>query len=109
MPGDLFRSGDLCWLRAHVCNDATETLQGMPLFVVLDVVGAYWFWPTWSSDIDYDRRDFVPGQTTVGIIPEFTWPENDSAFSGAMFHGAVLDQEMTTLLGEMGSWRFGWR
>ena len=92
-----------------MCNDGPQTLRNIPLFVVLDVAGAYWFWPTWSSEIDYDSRDFDPGRTIVEIIPEFTWPENSSAYDGAMFHGAILDQEMTTLQGEMGSWRFGWR
>lgn len=109
MPGNLYGSGDICWLKAHVCNDGPQTLRNIPLFVVLDVAGAYWFWPTWSSEIDYDSRDFDPGRTIVEIIPEFTWPENSSAYDGAMFHGAILDQEMTTLQGEMGSWRFGWR
>lgn len=108
MPGDLFEPGDICWLQAHVCNDGTETLPEMPMFVLLDVAGSYWFWPTWSNDIDYDIRDFESGRTTVEIIPEFTWPDNSSAFNDAKFYGAILDQEMTTILGEIGNWRFSW-
>ena len=108
MPGDLFSQGDVCWVQAIICNDGSETISGIPLVVVLDLAGSFWFWPSWTPAFDYELMSFEPGQTIVEIIPEFIWPIYSPAFSDAVFYGAMLNPEMTAILGEMDTWSFSW-
>jgi hypothetical protein len=110
MPAEYFRPGDPCWLQAIMRNPG-PALQGIPLVVLLDIgVGRYWFWPSWSEyppDIDYQSMYVPVGRTEVEIIPEFAWPEGAGEAEGIVFYGAMLNQTMTGLLGDVGMWTFG--
>lgn len=105
-----FLPGELCACDALVCNAGTEELEGYPLFVILEVAGTYFFGPSFTEYDSYlaDYPVFEPGSTRVEVLPEFEWPSGAGSFDGCILYGALTDPAVTTLVGEMGSWTFGW-
>ncbi len=108
MPTQWFTPGDNCFLTASVCNASTADLNGNPLFVILDVYGQYWFAPGWTETPDAYSRNYEPGLTVISVINPFQWPQNTGTAENIFFHAALTDPGITTILGEMSSWRFGW-
>ena len=93
-----------------------SALSDIPTFFVLDVYGSYWFWPSWTHydppanpDIDYMLMEVPTGTTLVEVIGTFTWPDtgNDSA-SGLHLYGAMLNTDMTDILGRMADKEWGY-
>lgn len=108
MPAHSFEPGDVCGLTLE-CGNPGEPLTAVPLFVLLDVLGTYWFYPTWNLEppawVDVD----VPtGVTSMIILEPFAWPEGAGSADGIYFHAAMTDKGITQLLGDMDSWEFGW-
>jgi len=113
MPASDFHPGDVCSLHARVCNDTGEFIPQAPVFVFLDIgTGDYWFAPTWAhypADIDGYLLDLPTGLTPIEVIPEFSWPAGAGNFDGpAVFWGAVTDAAVTTVIGNIGQWEFGY-
>jgi len=111
MPSSLYRPGDICWCTATVCNAEAQALEGNPLWVILDVFGTYYFAPSFSQTPEnylaqYPR--FEVGETVVEVLPSFTWPEGAGSANGVVWYGALTDPQVTTLVGELGSFTFGW-
>ena len=106
-----FHPGDPFACTATVCNNTGAELPDMPLFVLLEVMGHYYFGPTFSESVDtyLDGNPTYPeNETEVDVIPPFTWPEGAGSFHGAYFHAALTDPDMTFLYGAMDSVEFGW-
>jgi len=112
IPMEYVSPGDTFFVEATVCNpDALMT--DVPFFALLDVgIGEYWFYPSWAHyppDVDYAEMDLPTGETVVEVIPAFTWPDTGhSAFSGIIIYGALLNQEMTAIIGDLGMVTFGY-
>ena len=109
MPAQYFSYGDSCFLRAHIRNDQPRT--GVPVAVVLDVLGSYWFWPGWTHAYDESVRDIPTGNSEAEIISQFVWPDTgyDTA-SNITFWGAMLTAGRDEVLGGnagIGKWTFG--
>jgi len=107
----MFYHGDLCWLDAVICNPGSPRTS-VPFFVLLDAAGQYFFYPGWSAypdeGIDYQLLPTLPqGATLRHIIPEFTWPAAAGHMSDVRFYSALVDVDAGVLMGEMGSWEFG--
>ncbi|MBN1355366.1 S8 family serine peptidase [bacterium] len=107
MPSEYFTPGDPCACRVFVCNPDPDGYANMPLFVILDVYGLYFFAPSFS-DFDYYSLALVPGEMEIEVLPEFTWPEGAGSASGILWYGAMTDPGITQLFGEMDTWEFGW-
>jgi hypothetical protein len=111
MPSDYFRPGDICWLNAHVHNPG-DPIPDTPLVVMLDIgTGDFWFWPSWAHyppDIDYAIIEVAHGTSTYPIIGEFVWPSEVGSMNGLIFWGALLNQDLTEVVGEFGYWVFGY-
>jgi len=104
-PGDTF----YCW--AHLCH--TSTLSGKTnLVIMLDIgTGDYWFWPDWAQyppDFSYGRVSFTdPAVRSIEIIPDFTWPDTgDSSLEGINLWGAMLNDTLDAIVGELGVAKF---
>jgi hypothetical protein len=110
MPSTMFHSGDPCSCLVTVCNASGATLNGYPLFVVLDVYGAYFFAPSFTSYDNYlsAHPSFEVGETPVQVLPEFPWPSGVGSASGLNWYTAMTDPAITGLYGELGMWTFGW-
>lgn len=111
MPSEIFHEGETCNTYAMVCNAEGYILQEYPLFVILDVYGTYFFAPSFDPVFD-NYLDlypaFDPGLTLVEVLPDFPWPANAGTASGLVWYGALTDPSMTDLVGDLGTFTFGW-
>jgi len=107
----MFSDGDPCNCYAVICNAEWITLQGYPLFVILDVYGSYFFAPSFNTTFD-NYLDAYPeiyqGEMVVEVIGDFEWPSGVGSASGLMWYGALTTPEMTELFGQLGTFEFGW-
>jgi hypothetical protein len=98
---------------AYLCNTGDE-LSSVPFFLVLEVTGSYFFYPSWCSMDDCPGGNFevlgtVPtGLTEKTIFGDFSWPSNVGAFDGIRFYGAMVDLSQAQLIGSIGAWEFGY-
>ena len=107
MPSSEFAPGDICACHLYICNPGSTTLSNVPVFALLDVYGSYFFAPDFSSFNHY-TEDISPGTTHITVLPTFSWPENAGAASGIRWYAAMTDADITTLIGNLGQFEFGW-
>ena len=100
MPAKQFDPGDSFYVNAVITNPG-ETLEQIPLFVILDAGGYYWFWPRWKTlpEIDWRSLNVPTGISSQVIIEPFEWPEVDGSGAGLSFWAALLDPDMQEILG----------
>ncbi len=108
MPAHWFAPGDPCNCTATVANAEMETLSGFPVFLVLDVFGAYYYAPGFTSEFDYYPGPWPAGVTSIAAIPGFFWPDTGSTASGLVWYSALTDPDVSTIVGSWDSWEFGW-
>jgi hypothetical protein len=88
----------------------------VPTFFILEVYDVYWFWPSWGmydppdfTDIDFMRIDAPTGTTNVTVISPITWPDTGpDIVTGLWIYGAMLNEEMTEILGDMAAQEWGY-
>ncbi len=98
------------WLEAAVINPSDD-IASAPFVCVLDVLGQYFFYPSWSAyppDFDYSDEALPVGTTRLVLIPEIEWPDGAGELSGIFFHAAVLTDDMSALRGNMASIEWGY-
>ena len=107
MPAHFFREGDPCGCSVFLCNPSDETYSDVPLFVLLDVYGSYFFAPGYTS---FDRYviDLHQGREEMVILPVFNWPQISGSADGILWYAAMTNAGMSELFGGMDSWEFGW-
>lgn len=81
--------------------------SNVPLFVVLDVYGAYLFAPSFS-DFDHWTIELNPGVLEQQVISPFIWPNGTGTASSIFWYAAMTSQDYTEFLGEMSVFEFGW-
>ena len=92
-----------------MCNTTGHLLRNVPLFVLLEAYGTYYYAPDYTTDIDYYIIKFLlPGEHEICALPGFEWPETGTEGSGIKFYAAMTDQDMLNVLGEMDEFTFGW-
>lgn len=107
IPSVYLSAGDPFYCYVILCNPDLITYPDIPVFVLLDVYGSYFFAPSFSG-FDYYERDLYPGKTTIEVLPEFTWPANAGAASGIAIYAGMTNHEMTMLFGALAYVTFGW-
>jgi hypothetical protein len=105
LPADEFRPGDICRLNAHICNADPDILTDVPVFFLLEVDGQFWFWPSWS-ELDYQLMNLSSGITGLTVIEPFIWPSGAGSYEPIYFYGALLNESMTSILGDWDSVSF---
>ncbi len=111
MPLTNYLPGDICYCRALVCNLEGTPLSGYPVFVILDVYGSYFFAPGFTENYDNymgQYPELPEGATVIEVLPDFLWPEGAGNAEGIRWYGAVTDPGVTSIVGEMGTFTFGW-
>ena len=103
-----FKTGDDFLLQAVITNTGPDVLNDIPLIILLDVFGSYWWYPTWDTTFMFEYRDIYFGETDIEIF-HFTWPEVKSSASGILMYGALLNTAFTEILGNWDYVEFGWR
>lgn len=103
------------WVDGYAVNTGLE-LPDTAVFVILDISDALWFWPTWSSfdpvtntGINFELLDLMPGVTQIDVLPEIIWPDTgNSSASGIHFISALVDRELSVIIGNVASVEFGY-
>ncbi len=112
MPAHYFSWGNICRLNAYLYNCSDNELFNVPLVVILDVYGQYWYWNRWTPDFDYNLIRLPPGVSEKEIISSFVWPDmGNDELTGIIFWGAMLNENMNGILGGMdgiSQWNFGY-
>lgn len=80
---------------------------GIPLFVILDVWGAYYFAPSFT-EWDYYTVDpsSIPRNKTV--VEGFFWPPDIGQAEGLVWWAAMLDPTFSYLVSNLDTWEFGY-
>jgi hypothetical protein len=105
---NLYRAGDIFWLKCHVCNNTGSTLYDKPMAILLGVYGEYWFWPEWSQDFAVKILNFPPERTTFYVFEPFEWPVVGGHVIGLELYAAMLTLEMDEIFGEYAYLTFGY-
>jgi len=94
-----YTGGDPFILDVTMYNPLAETT--IDEYILLDIYGmSYFFWPSWSEDVDYRQETLLQGQEKTHNIFNFTWPENVGSADGLKFWAAMLDSTTKELYGE---------
>ncbi|MCD4655459.1 hypothetical protein K8T06_16185 [bacterium] len=107
MPSDDFAAGDEFYCHLVICNPDSTTYDNVPVFLILDVYGAYFFAPDFS-DFNYYTETIPQGETLISPLGTFNWPSGAGTATGIIWHAAMTNQEMTDLFGAYGFYEFGW-
>lgn len=111
MPSTNYTAGMMCYCNVTVCNPSEAPLTDCPLFVILDVYGAYYFAPSFNDTFDYYLTlypEFPPGATVVPVLPEFQWPDIQGSASGIFWYAALTDIAVSRVIGDADAFSFGW-
>jgi len=94
----MFRAGDRFLLTCQAVNMGQMVTVNQ--YVILDVYGAYYFWPSWTPSLDNLMRDLPADYMgEVDILLDFIWPEGAGAADGILFYSAFTDPGNTQLIG----------
>jgi len=77
-------------------------------YILLDVYGLYFFWPSWSEDLDFENHTYPDGYHETSSILQFIWPEVQGHADGLFFYAGCLYTGTTTLIGEVSMVEFGY-
>lgn len=108
MPSNFFHPGDVCAVEVRICNPSVATYHDVPLFVILDVYGNYYFAPDFSSFAYYTLEDVASGQTTLSILSQFNWPDGAGIAENINWYAGMTNKDQTQLFGNYGFFSFGW-
>jgi peroxiredoxin len=97
-----YGAGDLFVLSTRVVTLGAVELDQ---FVVLDVYGSYWFWPSWGTELDSERRSFPGGELNEELL-SFTWPSGAGSATEIRFWAALLRPADGSLYGRYGNCEF---
>ena len=108
LNGEVFSAGDLFELQMYTVNNGADVIR--QVYIILDVFGSYWFWPSWTPfppAIDYDLRDIRHGISQTEEIIAFTVPDGVSPVAGIVFWGGMLKPNTAILWGRVARVEFG--
>lgn len=95
----MFRSGDPFLLTVSRWN-TTAMPRELPLFIILDIEGSYWFWPDWSISVNWLVVDLPVAPSAFSeTILDFTWPDQAGAAGGLKFWAAFTNETGDAIVG----------
>ncbi|MBN1552110.1 hypothetical protein JW979_11595 [bacterium] len=92
----VFEAGDSFELACTVAN--YRDALSIDKWIILDVYGLYWFWPSWSNQLDYMTQNIPDYSINRESILEFTWPEVSGHADGLKFWTAAFDHTTMQLM-----------
>jgi hypothetical protein len=107
MPSHSYGPGDPCSCTVTISNPGPETYAESMLYVILDIGGAYFFWPSFT-DYDFQRINVAVGSYDITVLPEFPWPSGAGSAEGMMWYAGMTNAAGTEAIGTMSTWMFGW-
>ncbi len=107
MPADFFEWNDLCSCKISLCNPSPETMSKIPLFVIFETAGLFYFAPGFG-DFDCYTVDLPPGSSRKVILEEFKWPYFLEDPGSMTIYAGLTDPDFSRLIGELGTWKIHW-
>ncbi|MBN1295469.1 hypothetical protein JXA80_01735 [bacterium] len=100
------------WDTFHLSRTVVNSGSGLTVdeYILLEVYGQFWFWPSWNTTGDYLRRTL--GADTIyaaETVMSFMWPEVEGSAAGLRFWAAMLDRDRQTLYGGFDKVDWGYR
>ncbi len=108
MPSHRIEPCDIVSCSVSFWNAESNSINGHPLFVILDLRGALYFAPSFDG-VDWYEMDFQVGLTDIQIIPPFVWPYGAGHMNDAVWYAALVNPAMTEICSEIGVFDFDWR
>ncbi|MBN2053452.1 hypothetical protein JW905_00935 [bacterium] len=102
-----FQPGEQFSLTARIINIGSENYQAQPFVVLLDLYGAYYWHPDWTTEMHWTEVDIGTGVVTLEIV-NFVWPNGAGSGSGT-FSSAVLNDTLTEIIGGWANAGFNWQ
>jgi hypothetical protein len=105
LNAEMFHSGDQFLLTATYGNPWPQDAE-VRTYIVLDVYGSYWFWPTWCAYpdcIDWEDRTLTGASQFSETVLEFPWPSGSGSGQDICFHAILMDPETQELLCDLSS------
>ena len=103
---EIYHPGDHFILQTQTVNAEDYEITAQE-YIVLDVYGEYWFYPSWSKDIDYVVVVLEPHSFNSDTILDFIFPQVSESLYNIKFWAALLDPEKYSIIGHFGYCNFG--
>ena len=109
MPSNDFGPNDEFYINVEICNPTDDVYTDIPLLVILDVKGEYFYAPLWV-EFSYYLLDSVDAQSLMEqvVLDPFLWPENAGTLPGVWFYAGMVLSDFSDLLGDLDMKEFGW-
>jgi len=99
LNGDVFRSGDQ-FLLEYVVERHGPPLE-LEQYIILDVWGAYYFWPEWTMNLSHMRQTFAESPRQRHTVLEFTWPADAGSAQNIIIWCGCLNPGTTDIAGDI--------
>ena len=108
LSGDTFESGDTFDLEVACRGEAGDS--DAELIVILDVYGAFMFWPSWTTEFQSESIQLQPDQPVMIDLLEFLWPSGDYGEADDLKFWAGICRPVTyDVIGDIDHVAFGYR
>jgi len=87
---DTYMTAGETFLLERTYKNSTKSPVAVDEYIILDVLGMYWFWPSWSETADFSQWTVPVSDPTTEPILTFEWPVVVGEFTGIRFWGAFL-------------------
>ncbi len=104
---DVYEEGEQFILTFN-CYNPNQTMT-LDTYIVLDIYGHYYFYPTWTEEIDFQRRTYPSGKLSSFTVLSFQWPSGVGSGGPFTFYGALTYQGTYELVGNYDSVTFSYR
>jgi len=99
-------AGDRFVLQIHIQNNSLNLLT-LQQYLLLEVLGLFYFYPAWMDSAEYVVREFSPGYQSTEILYDFIWPDNCSTTDPLKFWLGYFDPQTQSIAGSIDSVSFG--
>ncbi|HPQ39861.1 MAG TPA: hypothetical protein PLV45_05760 [bacterium] len=102
-----FFPGDPFVLTAWLSNPGPDPYVNRPMVILLEVGASFFWYPDWSMEFDTEPVDLIVGIRGLNIL-SFQWPDTGNTGFSAIFYGALLSRDLSTIVGTWDSESFSW-
>lgn len=99
--------GDPFVLTAWLSNPGPDPYINRPMVILLEVGSSFFWYPDWSMEFNSVPVNLNIGTRGMNIL-SFQWPDTDSTGFHAVFYGALLSRDLSTIVGTWDSESFSW-
>ncbi len=103
---EMFYQGEDFHLEMALTNTTAVDIP-IDVYIVLDVYGSYWFWPSWTPAVDSRPDILEAGKSNRETLLRFEWPPYNGSFDDIVIWGATLSAGTSNLIGEVDHVSFG--